>query len=213
MQQTNSSLSLRIKNALENHLPGEEAHLPMSPSGRGKSSELFKETDFYKISSVAVILVQAEDGLKIILTQRMDYEGAHSGQISFPGGRKEDLDTELWNTAIRETQEEIGVQLHSENLLGKLTNVYIPVSGFLVYPFVFYLEEQPCFTNNYEVKETFFITDEQLLNEHSVSKMSVSVSSKFNMIVPCFNIENRQIWGATAIILNELKVLLQQIKN
>lgn len=211
MQQINSSLSARIKHAIEHHLPGEDAHLPMSPSGRGKSSELFEAADFYKISSVAIILVQSEDSLKIILTQRMDYEGAHSGQISFPGGRKEDFDTELWDTAIRETQEEIGVQLQAENLLGKLTNVYIPVSGFLVYPFVFYLEEMPTFTNNYEVKETFFITSEQLLNEHSVSKMSVTVNAKFKMIVPCFSIENRQIWGATAIILNELKMLLQRV--
>src|SRR5690554_6812073 len=100
----------KIKESLELRLPGEEAHLAMSPSGRGRSSELLKGVDptSYRPSAVALILYKKASEYRIILTQRATYNGKHSGQISFPGGRVENFDKSILEAAIRETKEEIG---------------------------------------------------------------------------------------------------------
>lgn len=207
----NSSFFQQLKHAIDTNLPGESAHLPMSPTGRGKTSELIKFAKGYRQSSVAIILFSKDDTINIILTERMAYDGPHSAQISFPGGRYEDFDKNYIQTAIRETNEEIGVQLDEANLLGKLSNVFIPVSKFLVHPYVFYCESEPQFANNYEVKETFSITTLELQDDQFVKTMDVQVGEKLIVNVPCFEFKDKKIWGATAIILNEFKTLINSL--
>lgn len=201
----------KIRYEIENNLPGEESHLLMSPLGRGKSSELIKTVDVYKNSSVALILLENENRYEVVLTKRATYNGAHSGQISFPGGREEVFDKSPLYTAIRETKEEINFDLSSAEQLGKLSNVFVPVSKFLVRPYVFYTPEPLIFSNNREVVETFTIPLELLLDDRSISKMQVLIGNNTRMTVPCFCIENHQIWGATAIMLNEFKQLLKNV--
>ncbi len=201
----------KMQNALKNRLPGEDAHLPMSPTGRGRSSESLLNAHHYRKSAVAMILFQEEDDVRIILTQRAIYKGVHSGQVSFPGGRIEPFDKSEVDAIIRETHEEIGIGMSHESLLGKLTDVFIPVSSYLVHPFVFFLNERPLIRNNYEVTETFDISIQQLLDSRSISKMCVTVGNNSKLIVPCFDFEERKVWGATAIILNEFKVMLHNL--
>lgn len=193
-------------------LPGEEAHLKMSPLNRKVSSLALKEAKNVKESSVALIIVKNEE---IILTQRPQYDGSHGGQISFPGGKKEMDDIDLYETAVRETAEEIGIILTMENYVGKLTSVYIPISNFYVEPNVFYLKDLPSFKkDDFEVEEIFTIKIKDLLNEHFVFKKNIQVTETYTLKnVPYYGIDNRVIWGATAIILSELKELIIRAKT
>jgi len=204
------NLTEQLKYIITHHLPGEDAHLPMSPVGRGKSSEALANATDYRQSAVAIILFKSQEEYRIILTQRVAYEGTHGGQISFPGGRKEEENKDFSDTAIRETYEEIGIQLRSDLLIGKLTDVFIPVSSFLVHPYVFFYDKDPVFTNNYEVSETFSISITDLLAKSSISVMDIIVGNNFKMKVPCFRINQKEIWGATAIMLNELKEIIKR---
>lgn len=199
-----------FKSLLQN-LPGEDAHLELSPLGRMKSSEAIQHATGVKKSAVAVILYVGDE-LEITLTQRQVYEGKHSGQISFPGGKKELIDTTLLETAIRETYEEIGVQLTKDMYLGKLTDVYIPVSNFHVEPHVF-LSPKKLYPqrDEREVKEVFCIKQRQLLNKENRKETVIHLGNELTKTVPCFEINERIIWGATAIILNELKYVLQNL--
>lgn len=202
-----------IKEEIKTNLPGEEAHIAMSPTGRGKSSELIASAENYRTSSVAVILVEKNQRLSIVLTQRASYHGYHSNQISFPGGREEAYDKTPVATAIRETKEEIDFQLFTSNNLGKLTDVFIPVSKFLIRPFVFYSDQPLLVKNNREVAETFTIPIDDLMNPQSMSKMKVVISNGLRMTVPCFKFGKYEVWGATAIILNEFKQLIKPFSN
>ena len=197
----------QLAHALKHNLPGERAHLPLSPLHRPVTSEVIQNLTEYKESAVAVVLFEVETTLQCILIQRTEYTGKHSGQISFPGGKKDNEDADLLATAIRECLEEVGVDISSSEYLGKLTQVYIPVSGFLVEPHVFYYSEVPVFVQQErEVAAVFTISLDELLAEDVISEMKVTTENKLvKMNVPCFAIRDKQIWGATALILNELR--------
>lgn len=200
---------------LEHHLPGEIAHIPLSPLGRGVSSEAIKKAKYVKESAVAVILFKSNEELKCTLIQRPHYEGTHSGQISFPGGKKEPSDNDLLITSMREAFEEIGVELKEEHLLGSLTSVYIPVSNFSVAPYVFYYPTVPSYIkDNFEVAEIVEININDLLHESVIKHTNIPISNG-NMLnnIPYFDLENKIIWGATALILNELRTTLFQLQT
>ena len=204
----------QLAHIIANKLPGERAHIPLSPLHRPITSEVIQNLTEYKESAVAVVLFKDEQMYKCILIQRTEYDGKHSGQISFPGGKKDPVDNDLQETAKRECLEEIGVNLSSSEYLGKLSQVYIPVSGFLVEPHVFYYQEQPSFIHQErEVAHVFTISLDELLAEDVIGEMKVTTENKLvKMKVPCFTIRDKQIWGATALILNELResILLAQ---
>ena len=197
----------QLAHTLKHNLPGERAHLPLSPLHRPVTSEVIQNLTEYKESAVAVVLFEVEKIVHCILIQRTEYTGKHSGQISFPGGKKDNEDADLVTTAKRECLEEVGVDISSAEYLGKLSQVYIPVSGFLVEPHVFYYPEVPVFVEQErEVAAVFTISLDELLAEDVISEMKVETENKLvKMKVPCFAIRDKQIWGATALILNELR--------
>lgn len=201
----------RLQQIITHQLPGEKAHLPLSPLHRPVTSEVIQNLKEYKESAVSVVLFEEEKQFKCILIQRTEYDGKHSGQISFPGGKKDKEDTDLKQTAIRECYEEVGVAIHESHHIGKLSPVYIPVSGFLVEPFVFYYPDNPIYnTQIREVASVFAISLNELLQDHVIGEMKIATDNQLvKMKVPCFNIENKQIWGATALILNELREVLR----
>lgn len=185
----------------------------MSPLNRGLSSVALQQANNVKESAVAVLIFEVENRLQCTLIQRPIYTGSHSGQVSFPGGKKDPTDLDLIHTAIRECWEEIGVILERDHLVGKLTPVYIPVSNFYVEPFVFYYPEIPTFEKDLrEVEEVFTFHLDALLDELNVAIVEMQISSNFTLKeVPCFVLEQKQVWGATALILNELKAVLKMI--
>jgi len=199
----------QLLRAIARGLPGEKAHIRMAPF-RPLSSIARKAAENVRESAVAVVIYEQSDTYYCILIQRPSYEGNHSGQISFPGGKKDLSDNDLQETAIRECMEETGVELSQARFLGQLTPVYIPVSNFHVEPFVFFYPEVPQFTPDpREVESIMSISLQALTDESSVQFMTVILPDGSELKeVPCFRIDDMEIWGATALMLNELKEVL-----
>lgn len=150
------TFSTQLQNELKN-LPGEEAHVEMFPL-RARTSEALKTVEGYRLSAVMALLYPSGASHNIILIERQDYDGKHGGQMSFPGGKKEDEDYSSLKAALRETHEEIGIHPDHIKVLGRLTDVYIPVSNFLVHPYVGMLESKPEFVADVrEVKICFCV--------------------------------------------------------
>ena len=192
-------------------LPGESAHIDMIPFRT--LSSIAKPSKNVKESAVLCLLSAKEQELSITLMERTSDGSPHSGQISLPGGKKEKYDLNLAATALRETQEEIGIQPENVDLLGKLTPIYIPVSNFSVQPFIGLVQsETPFILSEREVKSVFKIKVSDLLNPKS--KVKKDIPNHMGQVlknIPCFYIEERIIWGATSIILNEFKVILENV--
>lgn len=199
-----------LKDRISGDLPGEKAHIAMAPLNRPLTSIALKNTKEFKESAVSILLHTHDGQLTIVLIQRPFYEGAHSGQISFPGGKRDKDDESSEHTARRECMEEIGVCLNSEDHLGKLTDVYIPVSGFLVKPHVYFTERDLTFTPDaHEVAEVFRVSVTELIDNNSISSMEVKFPNGLTQKnIPCFILNKKKVWGATALILNELRELL-----
>jgi 8-oxo-dGTP pyrophosphatase MutT (NUDIX family) len=203
----------KLRKEITYHLPGERAHVKMSPISRPLSSLALKHALEIRESAVAVVLYEEDKLIKCILTQRQEYEGKHSGQVSFPGGKKEVDDVDLEYTARRECYEEIGIPLDQGELIGKLTEVFIPVSSFLVQPFVYFHSAKPQLDRNLrEVAEILHFTLFDLLEEDRVMTMDLNQpNGGIYKDIPYFNLVEKNVWGATALILNELKEILQAI--
>lgn len=196
-----------IKHVLASQLPGEEAHLALSPMGRKRSSEALVNAQNVKESAVALVLYNKQDELHLLLTERNAYEGEHSGQICFPGGKADQEDGTLQETALRECYEETGIPPEQLTVLGELTPVYIPVSNHYVFPFVCFHYDTPQFNlDPYEVK-TIFDFPIISLGHHDLIKTTDLQLTKGKSLknVPYFDIQNKIVWGATGIILNEFK--------
>lgn len=191
-------------------LPGVDAHAEMVPGKRVSAYEAIKQNLSFRESAVAVIFCYCDDHYEVILIERTQYKGAHSGQIAFPGGKKETTDQNLIETAIRETQEEIQVKLSHQHFLGTLTPVYIPVSKFMVQPHLFVLEEMPeMFPQEREVAQIIPFQLDNFLNQSTIQYKDILIGDGRTLReVPFFNISGHTVWGATALVLNEIKVLL-----
>lgn len=193
-------------------LPGEDSHLAFMPF-RGSSREQIQQGITYRDAAVAIILFHnTENTLSTIVTQRQQYDGSHSGQISFPGGKKEADDASLVHTAIRECFEEIGIDASSFELLKELTPLFVPVSKFLITPFVFYSTQKSFdyLPSEREVAEIYELDLPALYEPESVVQLDIPLNKEFIMKnVPHFKQGDILIWGATALILNELKDILR----
>lgn len=161
-----------------------------------------------------MILFYLENGVfKIPLIQRPLYDGTHGGQISLPGGKMELEDESLKRTALRETQEEIGVKLIDIEVIGELSQIYIPPSNFFVKPFVGIISYVPeFFPDEKEVAEIITIELDDIFNDQNITKKVIETRyGKFNTTV--FLINGKVIWGATALMLAELREILLAFSN
>lgn len=191
-------------------LPGEEAHRAFSPF-RQVSSEVLKTAEKVRLSAVAIVLFEQFENWYTIVIQRQQYEGTHSGQISFPGGKWEQDDPSLRHTALRECREEIGISEDQLEFIGKLTDVYIPVSTFLIEPYVFiWNNPDETFTlSEREVASVHLLDLSQLVDDQRIVLIDVPMANGLTLPrVPHFDFDDFKIWGATALLLNELKTIL-----
>ena len=194
-------------------LPAEDSQFKMSPPFRLKLAELQKDKiKNAKTSAVlALFYPDSKQETKLILILRKTYKGVHSAQVGFPGGKVEKNDESLEFTALRETHEEIGVPMKHIEVLRELTQVYIPPSNFFVHPFLGISRTTPNFVKEEsEVEEIIEVSLTQFIDENNVVTKSVSTSYNLNIEVPAFKLNDHIVWGATAMMLSEIKDLLKQ---
>jgi len=203
----------KVYNA-QGNLPGEKAHEALSPYPRASAQSIHKSKKEPRLSAVLVLLYAVDFKPHFALIQRTVYEGAHSGQIALPGGKLEENES-LKMTALRETEEEIGVSSDEISVVGELTEVYIPPSNFIVTPFVGFLDERPNFKPEPKEVETIFeVFLDQLLDDSYLKRKKIKVTNytptPYFIEVPYFELNFETVWGATALILNELKTILKE---
>ncbi len=202
------SMISRIEDA---HLGGNSSHAKMIP----KERELMNidEIDTTNTRTAAVLALFYPDKHNLtnfLLILRADYDGTHSSQIGFPGGKFEKQDGNLQITALRETSEEVGVSMEQVKIMKKLTDTFIPPSNFLVSPFFGFTDKRPEFITNHEVEEIIEVQLTDLLNDDTVTYKKMSTSYMKNIEVPCYNFNNITVWGATAMMLSEIKDLIKE---
>jgi hypothetical protein len=150
----------------------------------------------------------------LVLIVRNSYEGVHSSQIAFPGGKYEKEDVELEQTALRETFEEIGVSSEKIQVLKAFSHLYIPPSNFMVYPFLgICTEEITFFPDSTEVAGIIELPLTTFLSDSIVVDAKINTSYARSIEVPVFKIDEHLVWGATAMMLSELKIVLNSILN
>lgn len=198
-----------LSRQLKEPLPGKAAQNRMTPITRKKYPS-DPDLSQAKTSSVLALFYPENGSIRLVFIQRPVYNGVHSGQIAFPGGGFEEQDRDVMETALRETHEEIGVPPEQIVVIGKLSDLYIPPSNFLVHPYVGYVDQPPHFRPDpEEVSEVFSLDIHSLLNETCFQHREVSGRS-YSFTVPCFYLQKRLIWGATSMMLSEL---LEVIRN
>lgn len=205
------SLKDLLKQELSKELPGTVFQNQMMPLQ--KPDWKFPVRKSSKAAVSVIVYSPINVCQQIILIKRTDDDGPHSGQISFPGGKAEKTDTTLYDTAVRECHEEIGITMNTSELLGTLTPLNIQVSGFDVTPFVFYINEKKEFIlNSREVRYLVPCYLSALLDEKNRKTTHLHVR-KHEILAPYFNIENEIVWGATSMILSEFKEILTRIEQ
>lgn len=203
-----------LKTRLQRDLPGEDAQFSMAPLSRERISQLPKTTYAPRKSAILILLFPMDKSLCTVLIQRPVYDGVHSGQVAFPGGKYEDSDGELKQTALREAFEEVGILPDQVEILGNLTDVYITPSNFLVSPFVGYMNTPPEFIiNSYEVERIITPAVQDLSKEENKGIKSIPHSNGYKIKTPYYEIEGLTIWGATAMIISELNAVLAEITS
>jgi len=171
-----------------------------------------------KKAAVIAALYEDDNKIRLILILRNTYNGVHSNQIGFPGGRVEEYDKTLFDTAIRETFEEIGIIVEKDALIRELQEIYIPPSNFNVYPFLVLLNHSPLFVkDDKEVKEIITIDLDSLLN-CEITQTLIPIPTKLNELnlqnhiqVPTFKLAGYNVWGATAMMLSEIRDLINDV--
>lgn len=194
------------------NLGGQKSQFKLAPKIRiDFSEEKIKERNPKKASVLALFYPDKNNNTRFLLTQRASYKGAHSAQISLVGGKTENNET-LQQTAIRETYEEVGIYPSEINIVRKLSDTYIPPSNFWVTPFLATVNFPPTFSPNYEVDKIIEVLAKDLLNDDYLSSIELETSYLKKTEVPCFILNKHIVWGATAMILSEIKDLLNNFE-
>lgn len=202
----------RISELLHNGLPGPLAHRAMAPSNRDELMMLNADREKARPSSVMIILYPDDAGkINTIFTKRATYKGVHSGQIAFPGGKTEPFDPSLLHTALRETHEEIGVEIPENEILGKLTDLFVPPSNFIISPYVAFLPSPPVTCgDSCEVAEIFSVPVADFLSPEAAIEQTCLTALGDYRPMPGYKFKNHFIWGATAMIFSELLWVIKQ---
>jgi 8-oxo-dGTP pyrophosphatase MutT (NUDIX family) len=197
----------QLKAKFELPLPGLTSHLKMAPAS---SRQLANSNEDYGMnarkSAVLILFFHDEDVLKMIVIRRSVYVGIHSGQIAFPGGRYEEEDGDVQTTALREIHEEIGIAEDKIEIIGRLSDIYVRPSNFLISVFVGYLNDKPQYKiDKREVAEIIEIPFSEFFEKDVIKQKDFYVDfRKAASHAPYFDVTNAEIWGASAMVISEL---------
>ena len=181
----------------------------MAPQGRPAPGKEFTIPGDARRSAVLMLLYPHQDAAFMPLILRPEYGGVHSRQIGLPGGKVEPEDSDLLDTALREAQEEIGIDRRRVEILGELSMMYIPPSNFLVKPFVGMLDHRPEFIPQpSEVDQLIETPVSEFWNTDNQGLHKVQVRGVNRYEVPAFTIQGHVVWGATAMMMSELLSVL-----
>lgn len=204
----------KLEAALQSPLPGKEAQLHMSP--RPVDVRRFDPVppDTHRKSAVLLLFYPEGEDTFFPLIKRPEYPGFHSGQVAFPGGKMEKEDQSIVHTALRETEEEVGVDRQKVQLLGSLSDLYIPTSNFLVSPVVGFVSEKPRFVPEQKEVTRIIPTELRYLQRPDIRKRKfLALGQNLNLDTPYFEIDGEMVWGATAMILSELIEVIRRTEG
>lgn len=196
-----------LRQQLNGPLPGREAQYKMAFAHRVEELKNRLQPPENARTACVLLSLWEEQGIwhTALIRRTENPRDRHSGQISFPGGRHDEGDESFAHTALREANEEVGILPDKVELLGELTELYIPVSNFIVRPFVGLLSEAPAFQLQAgEVEQVYAPTISHFQAPSTRSTADVMVGGQMLVrSVPCFMVADRPVWGATAMILSE----------
>lgn len=198
---------------LEKSLPGFVAQSKMA--GFTSSPEFYRTPEDHRVACVMIVLYPKDSQWHFVLIERSshDPEDKHAGQLSLPGGKLDDSDKTLEDCALRETYEEIGINPSMIGILGSLTPLYVKVSNFLVHPFIGFTKEYPKFVPQSSEVQNIFETPLSLILDPSQKKFTdIEVRQMVLKNIPAYQIEGRNLWGATAMILSEFEEILKELE-
>lgn len=201
----------KIKNI---QLPAESSHFKMVPPSR-KTFAQYSEEQLKNAKRAGVLALFYPDSYNItrfVLMLRKTYRGVHSAQVSFPGGKIEPNDKNLEDTALRETFEEVGIPISKIKVVRALSQVYIPPSNFYVQPFMGFLDKEPIFKKEEsEVEEVIEVKLNDLLEGTNFISKTIATSYSVGTEVPAFKLNGFTVWGATAMVLSEVKDIIVKL--
>jgi 8-oxo-dGTP pyrophosphatase MutT (NUDIX family) len=202
-----------VPKIIEASLPAFDAHVKMAPLDRVESlKNIDIEGKNPRVAAVMMLFYPKNDATHLVLIVRNSYKGVHSAQIAFPGGKYELEDQNFAETALRETHEELGIHPDKIEILKPFTELYIPPSNFMVYPFLGISKEELVFTPQLsEVADIIELPLSLFLDDALVVNTNLSTSYADNISIPAFKIEEHIVWGATAMMLSELKEILKEV--
>ncbi|MBL7951044.1 MAG: CoA pyrophosphatase [Flavobacteriales bacterium] len=200
----------RLRHRLRGTLPGHDRFLELSGYKRPDIERARQLDPPPRESAVLALLYPKNDELHCVLMVRPTYDGVHSGQVSFPGGKREPADTSLAHTALREFTEETGADTSGVELLGELTPVYIPPSRMLVTPFLGYAAHiGPWQPDPKEVERLLEAPLALLLRNDILQRREQYIAIMGRSVeIPYFDVFGEVVWGATALMIAELRELL-----
>ena len=195
-------------------LPGESAHRKLAPLIRiNELDEIDMSTRNPQEAGVmAVFYPDNENVTRLVLILRKTYKGVHSNQVGFPGGRVDEIDKDLEETALRETEEEVGIPQNEIEVVKKLSRLYIPPSNFWVQPYIGLLKTTPqMVAQETEVEEILEVKLSDFLNDDNMITENLSTSYAKEIEVPAYRLNGYVVWGATGMMLSEIRELLLKI--
>ncbi|PQJ33994.1 coenzyme A pyrophosphatase [Salinibacter sp. 10B] len=209
-----SDVPTRLREALTarlaDPLPGHAAHRTMAPDLSPRRNALSVDGQDCRTAGVLVLLHPQDDEWVLVLTVRREELPDHGGQISFPGGQMESNET-LDETALREAQEEVGLDPSSATLLGPLTPLYIPPSNFCVHPFLGMVDHAPVLApTDREVGQVLRASLPRLLNPATRTVEPWTLHGQ-TVDVPYYDVNGHTVWGATAMMLAEALAVIRDV--
>jgi 8-oxo-dGTP pyrophosphatase MutT (NUDIX family) len=202
----------KLRAELEKDLPGTEVQWQMASSDRMVRNFPRVPGKDARIAAVLILLYPINSIIHTVFMQRHNYEGVHGGQISFPGGKKEEADSDVIQTALREAMEETGADSSEISVIGTLTPLFIPVSNMIVTPVIGWTDKRPHFIHQPEEVVFLIEADLERFLDPSIIKIKPFEIRGEMIDVRYFDYDGHVIWGATAMILNELLKIIERTK-